>query len=258
MEDEDFLAAVEADNAAGVEEIEEEVIEQATAPEPKPQAEAQPAPTTTPEPVSQPVAEQQPEAKPEPQHAPISALLDERDKRKAAEAELQRYRAQEAQQQAPQAPDMFEDPEGYRAHQEQIVTAQALSTKLDISEELARDKFGDELVDQARDWALQKFTARPGFQQEVFGQRNPYRYVVEQFQRDQMASQVSPDDFAQFQAWKAAQTELQASQPQPAAPTPSPRAVPPRSLASAPSAGGVMTEVQQSEEEVFEEIFPRK
>ena len=252
MDEEDFLAAVEADNAAGVEEIEAEVTEQS---EPQPQREE---PQAQPEPAPVAAVEAEPEAAPAPQHVPLTAMLDERDKRKALEAELARRDALAAQQQPQQvqAPDMFEDPDGYRSYQEALVHNQALTTKLDISEELARDKFGDEVVDQARDWALQKFAARPGFQQEVFQQRNPYRFVVEQYQRDQMASQVTPDDFAQFQAWKTAQAAVQATQPQAIA-TPS-RSTPPRSLASAPSAGGVMTEVAQSDEEIFEETFSKE
>lgn len=257
MEDEDFLAAIEADNISAP--VEDEAEPQA---QPQPETEPKPEPApAVPEPEALP-APVEPEARPDPQHVPITAMLDERDKRKAeaerankAEAELAQIRLQ----QQPQAlPDMFEDPDGFRAHQESLVYQQALGTKLDISEEMARDKFGDELVDKARDWALGMFQNRPGYQQEVFQQRNPYRYVVEQYQRDQMASQVTPDDFAQFQAWKAAQTALQAPQPATPAPAIPPRTVPPRSLASAPSAGGVMTEVAQSDEEIFEETFSKE
>lgn len=253
MEDEDFLAAIEADNiSAPAEDEAEPGAQQQPEAEPKPEpAPAAPEPEALPAPV-------EPEARPEEKHVPLVAMLDERDKRKALEAEIARRDALAAQQQPQALPDMFEDPDGFRAHQESLVYQQALGTKLDISEEMARDKFGDELVDKARDWALGMFQNRPGYQQEVFQQRNPYRYVVEQYQRDQMASQVTPDDFAQFQAWKAAQTALQAPQPATPAPAIPPRTVPPRSLASAPSAGGVMTEVAQSDEEIFEETFSKE
>lgn len=190
-----------------------------------------------PEPVAEPVAEESaappivtPEpAKPDPGFAPIGALLDERDKRKQLEAELARY---QAQQPAPEPIDIY-DPEQLAAFQQQ----QVINTKLDISEDMTRDKFGDELVDKARDWALQRFNQSPAYQAEVLRQRNPWKYVVEQYQRDQIASQVSLTDFEQFQAWKAAQAQL--TQQTPAAPVAAipPSVQPPPSLASAPSAG---------------------
>lgn len=179
------------------------------------------------EPVAQPVVTPEP-AKPDPGFAPIGALLDERDKRKQVEAELARY---QAQQSAPEPIDVY-DPEQLAAYQQQ----QVINTKLDISEDMTRDKFGDELVDQARDWALQRFNANPAYQQEVLRQRNPWKYVVEQYQRDQIASQVSLTDFEQFQAWKAAQAQVTQQPGAPVAAQP-PHVQPPPSLASVPSAG---------------------
>lgn len=234
MSDQDFLDDLndEADAAEGV---------QAPVAEQEPVAVEQPA-----EPVAQEPAP--PEPKPEPQHVPITALLDERDKRKAMEAELERLRAAQAPQPEFTIPDMFEDPDGYSNYQQQVAQQATLNAKLDISEEMARDKFGDEEVETAKNWALQQFAARPGFQQEVLRQRNPYRFVVEQYKREQIATQVTPDDFAQYQAWKAAQSQLQA----PATPAP---VAPPRSLATAPSAGSISTEPVQTDEEMFKEII---
>lgn len=189
--------------------------------------------------------------KPEAQHVPITALLDERDKRRTLEQELERLRANQQPAQQPAVPDMFDDPEGYSAYQSAMTEQSALNTKLDISEEMARDKFGDEEVDAAKDWALAQFASRPDFQRKVLTQRNPYKFAVEEYRRDQMVSQVTPDDFAQFQAWKAAQSQIQAET------KPAPQA-PPRSLASAPSAGGILTEVLPSEEEDFAAAFARK
>lgn len=199
--------------------------------EPMQEAPAEPEPVAEPvavEPAAPPVATPEP-AKPEPGFVPLAAVLDERDRRKQLEAQLAQF---QAQQNPPEPIDVY-DPEQLAAFQQQ----QVINTKLDISEDMTRDKFGDELVDKARDWVLSRFTANPAYQQEVLKQRNPWKYVVEQYQRDQIASQVSLDDFQQFQAWKAAQAQI-TPQPTIAAPiaaTPSP--VPPPSLASAPSAG---------------------
>lgn len=212
---------------------------------PEPEAEA------VPEPTPEPVVEPQPEAKPDPQHVPITALLDERDKRKALEAELEKFRtAQQPPQEQPKVPDMFDDPEGFAAYQRQLVEQNTVNTKLDISEEMARDKFGDEDVDKAKEWALAQFAARPGLQQEVLRQRHPYKYVVEMYRKEQIASQFSSDDYAEFQAWKAAQSAVQ-QQTKPIV------QAPPRSLASAPSAGSIVTEVEPTEEEAFAQAFKR-
>ena len=250
MEDEDFLAAVEADNAnTPVEDAAPEPVAETPAAPAEPE---QPAPGEEPaNPLTPPVIE----AKPDPGFVPITVVLDERDKRKQLEAELAQFRAQQQQPQPVQVPDMLDDPEGYAQHQAQFVQNAALNVKLDMSEEFARQQHGDEIVDKAREWALQQFQRRPGFQQEVFGQRNPYGYVVQQFQREQIASSVTADDFAQFQAWKQAQAQL-SQQAAPAAPTAP--AIPPRSLASAPAAGGINAEIPQSDEEIFAETFSRK
>src|SRR6478735_1788096 len=61
----------------------------------------------------------QPEAaKPEPGYVPISALMDERDKRKAAEAKAQQYAPHPQQQ---QAPDPFDDPQAFAQYQHGLV-----------------------------------------------------------------------------------------------------------------------------------------
>lgn len=209
------------------------------------------APVAEPEPVAEPTPPApEPEAKPDPQHVPITALLDERDKRKAMEQELERLRAAQKPVEAPAMPDVFDDPVGFAEYQEQRVASTALNTKLDISEEMARDKFGDEEVEAAKNWVLAQAQIKPGFGNEVISQRHPYKYAVELYRREQIASQVNPDDYAQFKAWLAAQSAVQ-EQTKPAVQAPS------RSLASAPSAGAILTEVEPSEEDAFAQAFKR-
>jgi len=253
MDDEDFLAAVEADNANVPVEEPQEAPETPAEPEAQPEA-VEPAPEPA-NPLQPPVLD----TKPEPGVVPITVMLDEREKRQKLEQELAQLRASQQQPEPQQVPDMFEDPEGFRIYQQQVASQATLNAKLDISEEMARDKFGDEVVDKARDWALQQSKIRPGFYQELIQQRNPYRYAVEQYRREEIASQVTPDDFAQFQAWKAAQAALTQA-PAAAAPVPpdAPRSLPPRSLASAPSAGGVMTEPEPTEQDIFEGAIPKR
>lgn len=253
MDDDDFLAAVEADNAnVPVEEPKEEKAETLELTEEAP-----------PEPVQDPPAEQpepaQPEPKPEPQNVPLAAHLDERERRQAAEA---RAKAAEerlaAQQQPQQVPDMFEDPDGYSAYQDQKVQAALYQANLRWSERIATSEHGKETVAEAKKWGIERCETDPYFNAKVGSSEDPVGFVVMEWKREQIASQVSPDDFAQFQAWKQAQAQLQAPAPDNPAPPTSPRTPPPRSLASAPSAGGVLTEVAQAEEEIFEEIMPKR
>lgn len=246
MDDEDFLAAVEADNK-GVEEPKEEPAPLELTEEAPPEPEA-----------AQPEPQPEPEAKPEPQTAPISALLDERDKRKALEAELAQYRARQQQQQPEAVPDMFEDPDGFAAYQDQKVQAALYQQNLRWSERTATIEHGAETVSTAKDWGFQRCEADPYFNAKVAASPDPVGFVVSEWKREQIASQVTPEDLTQFQAWKAAQAQLQAQTAQPA-PTPTPsQSAPPRSLASAPSAGSVMTEPVPSDEEIFADTFARK
>lgn len=247
--DEDFLAAVEADNIG------------APVEEPKPEP-----------PVEEPKQEEPPQAdppvleltqtipdtpKPEPGFVPIVAMLDARDRAKAAEAELARLREQ--QQQAPvQRPDPYEDPEGFSAWQEAQTAAAVYQTRLEFSDQIASIKHGEETVKAAKEWGFNKCNEDPYFNAKVAASRDPIGYVVAEYKREEIASKVTPDEFAQFQAWKTAQQQLQTTQPAPAAAPQQTSAIPPPSLASAPSAGSILTEPVQSDEDIFKEVLPKR
>lgn len=240
METDNFFTGFEAptDEPAVVEETQQEQPQQDEAPAEQEQP-IEPAPP----PVEAP--------KPEPGHVPITALLDEREKRKELE---RRLAALEEAKQDVIAPDPTIDPYGYQQHLMQQVQQQVLDTRLNMSETAARRHYGDEKTEAAKAWALEKFAANPAFQAEVLNQPDPYGYAVEAYQRDQIASQVSATDFEQFQAWKAAQAQLAAAPPAAITPTPA-VAPPPKSIASAPSAGGKITDAPMSEEEAFAAVI---
>lgn len=250
MEDEDFLAAVEADNE-GAPVVEETVAETPPAPEPVVEA-------PKPEPVLE-LTELAPEqTKPTEGFVPLGAVLDERDKRKAAEAELERIRAQQAQAQPVQKPDQWEDPEGYEAWQEARLSASIQNITLNTSERFARKEHGAETVDTAKSWALQRFTSDPLYRDQVLADPDPYERVVSDWRKDQVFKEVSdPSEFEQFKAWKAAQNQL-ATQPG-ATPTPvTASPIPPRSLAGAPSAGNMLVEPVQTDDEIFDEVIGKR
>ncbi len=251
-DDDDFLAAVEADNEVTPAEplVEVTVVE----------APPEPAPEPTPETAETP--EQPLEltdlvggGKAEPGFVPLGALLDTRDKLKAAEARAQQLEQEQAQARAQQqqpTPDMFEDPEAFQAAIANQIHQTSLNTRLDLSEDFARSRYDDATVDAARDWALAQAKANPVFGQQLLTNRNPYDFAVREHKRVSALEKLGsdPGEVDQFLAWKAAQAEPAAA---PAAP-PTQTSLPPRSLASAPSAGGVSLDIVQSDEEIFNEV----
>lgn len=231
---------------------------------PSPPAEAQ-APA---EAVAETAPEPQPEPTPAPQTpkdgpmAPVAALLDERDKRKAAEQRLAELEARLAQQQPQETPDPYDDPAGYQAHIASQVQVQALSLKFDLSESMAREKYGDDAVTAAMEWGAQKAQANAGFRDEFLAQKNPIDWVVRQQQRDSLLSAIGDDDVETFVRRRAAElgllaaTDAGAGNPsvpgQQQAPRPAP---PPRSIASAASATGSHREVSTGPLAALDAVF---
>ena len=245
MDDDDFLAEIGKDDEAVIETPAEPVVE------------------TPAEPVAEPVVVETPAepAKPEPGFVPFAAVLDERDKRKERDAENERLRQQlqqfqQAQAQPQAVPDMFEDPEGYTSALATTFEQKLYQQQLNMSDRFAQNQYGEELTTAAKQWAFEKCNTDPYFNAKVRESGDPVGYAVQEYQRDQIVSTVTPDDFKQFTAWKQAQAGLT---PAPTAQeTPSPAKPPPRSLASAPSAGPAANEPVQSDEEIFAETFARK
>lgn len=242
-----------------------------------PEAEAPPTPEPTPEPIapepeptddrprdangrfiSPQADEPTPANQPPPGYVPVSAVQAERAKAQAYADQLARY--QQAQTESG-IPDPYTDPEGYAAyHQEQVAQA-AMTVRLDISEDMARSKHGDEVVNSVLEWAQGRFAQSPAYRQEVLSQRNPYEYAVQAYQREQALASVDPSELDAFRQWKAAQGQqppnpLSAPAPVAAAPQ-SPVAPPPPSLNSAPSAG-VASHIPQGPGQAFDGIFARK
>lgn len=201
------------------------------------------APAPAPEPAPEPLV------KPEipPGYVPASVVKELRDEIRSLKA------APPAP--PPPIPDRFEDPQGFEDYQVQQQQAAILDVRLDISEEMARAKHGDEAVNAAQQWALEQYAQVPGFQQRVLTHRNPYEFVVSEYQRHQLVSELTPDVLAEFKAWKAAQGQLQAQAAAAPAAPPTP-AAPPPSIASAPSAGGVQ-HVPSGPGQAYAAIFDR-
>lgn len=124
----------------------------------KDMAEAQPvAETPAPEPVAPSQGEPEPAAPPaaqpeEAKHIPISALLDEREKRQKFEREaeeLRRWKAEQEQRQRQQAApkiDVLDDPEGFARQQQQMLQQAILQDRYERSLDAAVEKHGQDTV----------------------------------------------------------------------------------------------------------------
>lgn len=121
--------------------------------EPAPQEPQEPQDAPEPQEAAPNPAPEQAAEEAQPHSVPVSAVMAERERRKAAEMQLEMLRQQMAQQPAPQGkqavPDPIENPEAYNAYVRDMVQNSALNTRLDISEEMARQAHGDEMVDAA-------------------------------------------------------------------------------------------------------------
>jgi uncharacterized caspase-like protein len=181
-----------------------------------------------------------------PRDIPITALLDEREKRQAAERELQQLRAwrqeqeRKAREAAAQAPDFYSDPDQRLQFERQQFQASLWNERLNMSEALARDKFGDETVDRARDAFQAAVAQNPALAVELQSSAHPYAFVVNWYKRQAVLAEIGTDP----EAWKARQIEsikeqlrqeLMAEMQQTQPVLPKPRL--PGSLASAPAAG---------------------
>lgn len=237
MDNLDFLDSPEGGNDAA--QPVETAVEQ-------PKEEAQPQPEAEQPQEEQPKAEPPPsrerdekgrfkpkeEPKDGPVMVPLSALHETRDKVKALEAQLAQF--SQPQQQPQPIPDVFENPDGFYQHIQQQIAQTALNDRLNLSEEMTRQAAGDEAVNAAQEWGRQQFAANPALAQQFYQQRNPYGFLVQQYQRQQALETLGddPKEIEAFKAWKAAQAQLQQ---QPNTDTPNP----PKSIASATSAGGL-------------------
>ena len=195
----------------------------------------------------------------EPHAVPVMALLDEREKRQAAEArasqfekqarELQEWRQQQeaqARRQPVHVPDPAVDPEAYRAFQDRRLDDALYEQRREISQIGAVVRFGAETVDKAFEWGAKRCDEDQVFNLQVRQQRDPVGFVVQAFQQAEAArrgSEIDQTEFQAFQAWKAAQTAQPGGQPPassaPASAAPPPAPAAPRpSIAAAPSAAG--------------------
>lgn len=185
----------------------------------------------------------------DPKQVPLKALQEEREKRQALERQFAELKARVDQPQQvaqspqrQQAPDPYEDPEGYNAYVQNTVAQTEWKMRAEMSGRFAEEKFGKDTVEAAILWAQAEGAKDPTLGQRVQLQSSPVEFVVQEYQRSQTLQALqgkSLDDYLQEQAvakgWIVSQADGASapSQQKPSSPTP------PKSLSRAPGNGGV-------------------
>lgn len=237
------------------------------------EGETQPQPETP-----EPVAEDEPKpeaaegeeeaadtqaASDKPDLVPLGALEKERKAKQAEKArreelerEIAELRAGKPQQAPPKIPDAYEDPDGFAAYQEQRLAQTEWNLRAAISERFAKQQHGEEVVNEATDWGLERAKGDPGFAQKVMAHPDPVGFTLQEYQQSKtletLAGRPFEDaakEYAISQGWivsepgaATAATTQKPSQPKPL-----------KSLASAPGGGAPKPTV-----DAFESVFNDK
>ena len=152
----------------------------------------------------------------EPHAVPLSAVLDERERRQRAEAQLAMLQRRIAEQQSQQqVPDPVENAADYTRYVQGNFERQLMATKLQQSEFFARDKFGDALVDEA----LQFFDENPQESHRFIHEPSPFHAAVKFYEQQKQVRERSAPDFEEKLRAKIRaeiEAELRGPRPSPA------------------------------------------
>lgn len=167
-------------------------------------------------------------------HVPISALLDEREKRQAERAQREALERRIAEMRAQAAPQRELAP---TEHLEVALYSQNLRA----SRRFAEREHGKDNIAAIHDWATRRCDEDPIFNEQMRSSDDPYEAAYQAYSREQILQAVKPDDLAAFKAWQASfakASEARATRESvPTHPSAS-RAPVPRSLATASGTGG--------------------
>jgi hypothetical protein len=213
----------------------------APAPDPvpaEPQADPALSPALTPDPQPNP----EPQSEGEGRHVPLATFLDARDRAKEAERRLAEMEAKAPKPEAPKAPDPVDDPDGYREFVVNEARAAATQSRFEMSDVIAKQTHGEEAVEAASAWAMERAKADPSFAAQYMREQHPIDWIVRQHKRDAIVSAIPEtgiDDWIKAEAEKRGYV-LQSAVPVAAPAVVTPPAMtpaPPRSIASdAPAA----------------------
>lgn len=253
--DKDAIAFLDGETESEAEETEEVEAQEAET-----EAEAAPEPEPKETEAEEQTGEEDPGSTPEPepqkQHdIPVTALLDEREKRQAAQRQLEEYQRRERELQAQlqklqqpkqEAPDWYEDPQAAARYQTQTIEQQFQARLMQQSKFLAEREFGQNTVNEA----ISYFDRNPAASQQFKDHPSPFHAAVEFYQRQKVAEEIGSDPEAYKQKLRdELRAELEAELT--ANPKAKPKAPPP-SMASAPAAGKEAI----TSGSAFDQLFP--
>lgn len=134
---------------------------------------------------AEPAKEPEPTKVEEQQTVPVGVVQELR-------RELRELKAAQQRQPEQPAPDMFENPEGYREYMAQAVKTAVTSTKLETSRFIAEREFGKETVDAAFEY----FNQHPEQSAALLQHASPFHAAVEQFNKHRVAQEIGSDPVA--------------------------------------------------------------
>ena len=180
-----------------------EFLEEATAPEETPaedtatdQPEPQTADAETGDKPEQQETEDVPPTPAEPEkqsdNVPISALLDEREKRQQYERQFKEAQAQLQQQQQQPAPDPLDDQQGYADHIQQQVDSKIRNVTIQMSQEMMRSQHDD--YDQAENKFMQMVSDDPSLQIKLQQSEYPAKFVYETVKKAEQYAEMQDVD----------------------------------------------------------------
>lgn len=208
--------------------------------------------------------EEDPGSTPEPdpqehRSIPVTALLDEREKRQEAQRQFQEEqrraaeleaRLRELQQPKEESPDWYDDPAKAASYQTTQIERQMQQRLMSMSKFQAEREFGPEVVTEA----IAYFDRHPQASQQFLAHPSPFHAAVEFYKKQKVAEEIGTDPDAYKQKLREElRAELEAEMTANGAKSLSskPKAPPP-SMASAPSTG----RETQSPGNGFDALFP--
>ena len=135
---------------------------------------------------------------------PGGAIKAERQKRQEAERKAAEYKQEvEKLRNANRSPDQYSDDPYFNEFREKM-RAEVFEERLFDSDEMAREKYGDEAVAEAAEWAKSRMVvdektglaADPTLRTKFLASRKPMMTLVEQYQKDQKVSAILTDEEA--------------------------------------------------------------
>jgi hypothetical protein len=166
--------------------------------------------------------------------------LDEREKRKEKEREVEALnrRIADYEAKATPKPDFFADPEAALAAAQRAAQAAAINTKLETSRFLAEEKFGAEKVQAAYEF----FDRNPHLSGQLLTSPSPVHAAVKEFEKHQAMTEIGQDPSAYRARVEAEIRERILAeynvQPKPTAPPPSLSSASSVSAGKAPASSG--------------------